>query len=105
MPLSENLARKLPFSLEAEQSVLGSILIDPEILGDVATLLKGEDFYLEEHREIYSAMQKLFLQNRDIDPVVLSDMLVKENVYDAERSKSYIRTLADVVPSSANVLF
>ena len=103
MPLSENLARKLPFSLEAEQSVLGSILIDPEILGDVATLLKGEDFYLEEHREIYSAMQKLFLQNRDIDPVVLSDMLVKENVYDAERSKSYIRTLADVVPSSANV--
>ena len=54
----DNSVRKLPFSLEAEQSVLGSILIDPEKIGDVATVVSTDDFYLEEHREIFSAMQK-----------------------------------------------
>ena len=80
MAVHENSVRKLPFSLEAEQSVLGSILIDPEKIGDVATVVSTDDFYLEEHREIFSAMQKLFLQSKDIDPVMLSEELVKEGV-------------------------
>ncbi len=103
MASSDNLVRKLPFSLEAEQSVLGSILIDPEKIGEIATLVSTDDFYLEEHREIFAAMQRLFLQSKDIDPVVLSEELVREGVYDIERSKSYIRTLAEIVPSSSNV--
>jgi replicative DNA helicase len=97
------IGRKMPFSLEAEQSVLGSILIDPETLNEVATVIAADDFYLSEHQEIYSAMQKLFLQSRQIDPVTLMNALVKENVYDMEQSKSYIRTIAEVVPSSQNV--
>lgn len=100
---NDNITRKLPFSLEAEQAVLGSVLIDPEKITDVATLISGEDFYLEEHRSIFSAMQKLSLQSRDIDPVVLMDALVQEGVYDIEQSKKYIRTIADIVPSSSNV--
>ncbi len=99
----EKSQRKLPFSLEAEQSVLGSILIDPEKISEVATLLSGDDFYLEEHREIFSAMQKLFLQSKDIDPVLLMDALVQEGVYDLEQSKSYVRTIAEIVPSAANI--
>lgn len=99
----ENMIRKLPFSLEAEQSVLGSILIDPETLNEVATIISSDDFYLEEHREIYSAMQKLFLQSRQIDPVTLMDALVQEKVYNSEQSKSYIRTIAEIVPSSSNI--
>lgn len=95
--------RKLPFSLEAEQSVLGSILIDPEALSEVATLISADDFYLEEHREIFSAMQRLFLQSRQIDPVTLMDTLTKSNVYDTERSKSYIQTLVEIVPSTGNI--
>ncbi len=95
--------RKLPFSLEAEQAVLGSILIDPERISDVATMISSEDFYLEEHKSIFSAMQKLSLQSRDIDPVVLMDALVQEGVYDIEQSKKYIRTIAEIVPSSLNV--
>lgn len=95
--------RKLPFSLEAEQSVLGSILIDPEALSDVATLISADDFYLEEHREIFFAMQRLFLQSRQIDPVTLMDTLTKSNVYDSERSKSYIQTLVEIVPSTGNI--
>ncbi len=103
MAASDNLVRKLPFSLEAEQSVLGSILIDPEKISDIATLISTEDFYLEEHREIFAAMQKLFLQSKDIDSVMLSEELVREGVYDIEKSKSYIRTLAEIVPTASNV--
>ena len=60
--------RQMPFSLQAEQSVLGSILIDPEKFKDVAVLLYESDFYLDLHRQIYSAMNTLSLdQNRNID--------------------------------------
>ncbi len=103
MASADNLVRKQPFSLEAEQSVLGAILIDPEKIGEIATVITSGDFYLEEHREIFAAMQKLFLQSKDIDNVMLSEELVREGVYDIEKSKSYIRTLAEIVPSSANV--
>ncbi len=95
--------RKLPFSLEAEQSVLGSILIDPESLNEIATIITADDFYIDEHREIYSAMQRLFLQSRRIDPVTLMDVLVQNNVYDSEQSKSYVHTLVDTVPSTSNI--
>ncbi len=98
-----DILRKLPFSLEAEQAVLGSVLIDPEKINDVASIITSDDFYLEEHRAIFAAMQKLSLQARDIDPVVLMDMLVKEDVYDIEQSKKYIRTIAEIVPSSSNI--
>ncbi|MBQ8508901.1 MAG: replicative DNA helicase [Clostridia bacterium] len=95
--------RKLPFSLEAEQSVLGSILINPECFNVIAGILKSEDFYLEEHMQIYLAMQEMYLKNRDIDLVTLIDTLVHRGVYDESHSKSYIKLIAGVVPSAANV--
>lgn len=95
--------RKLPFSVEAEQSVLGSILIDPECFNVIAGILKSDDFYVEEHTQIYLAMQKMYMENRDIDVVTLIDTLVHEGVYDEANSKSYIKLIADVVPSAANV--
>ena len=95
--------RKLPFSLDAEQSVLGSILIDPESFNVTAGIIKSEDFYLEEHREIYLAMQDLYLKNKEIDVVTLIESLVKRGVYDEANSRSYIKLIADVVPSAANV--
>ena len=97
------ITRKLPFSLEAEQSVLGSILIDPEKFGEISSIIDYEDFYLTEHQEIYTAMQKLFLQSKEIDPVILMDALVKEGVYDIEQAKNYIRVIAEVVPSAENI--
>ena len=56
----EAAARRMPFSLEAEQSVLGAVLIDPDKLNEITGVLKSEDFYLDEHKEIYLAMQELF---------------------------------------------
>ena len=96
--------RKMPFSLEAEQAVLGSVLIDPEKIGDLTGKLSIDDFYLEEHRQIYTAMVKLFVQSRDIDLVTLIDTLVKEGVYDKERCISYMKVIAEIVPTSSNIM-
>lgn len=102
--ISEEFGRKLPFSLEAEQSVLGSILIDPECFNKLPSLISGEDFYLDEHRGIYAAMQKLFLESKMIDPVTLMSELIKSGVYKTEEEGiNYIKLIADTVPTSANV--
>jgi replicative DNA helicase len=101
--MSEMSIRKLPFSLEAEQSVLGAILIDPPCFTEVAQIITSADFYLEEHKNIYLAMQELFLQSRDIDLITLIDTLVRKGVYDEAGGKNYIKIIAEIVPSSANV--
>ena len=96
-------ARRMPFSLEAEQSLLGSIMIDPERFTEIAGKIKSSDFYLEEHRDIYLAMQKLFLDSRQIDPVTLIDNLVESGVKDRDRTIAYVKVLAEAVPTAANI--
>ncbi|MBR5602549.1 MAG: replicative DNA helicase, partial [Clostridia bacterium] len=93
--MSEELVRKLPFSLIAEQSLLGSILIDPKALTEIADLMNANDFYLDEHRQIYLAFQDLFAQNSEIDVVTLIDTLVHKGIYDKSGGQDYIRTLAE----------
>ena len=89
--------------MPAEQSLLGAVLIDPASLNEIAALMKGEDFYLEEHKQIYLAMQELFLANREIDVVTLIDMLVTRGVYDKAGGEDYIRTLSEAVPDALNI--
>ncbi|MCR5262736.1 MAG: replicative DNA helicase, partial [Clostridiales bacterium] len=96
--------RKLPHSIEAEQSVLGSVLIDPESFTKVATILKAEDFYIEDHAAAFEAMQRLFLQNRTIDVVTLVDELIRGGVYTKESGLNYMKVLAETVPTASNVL-
>ena len=97
------LDRKMPFSLEAEQSVLGSILIDPACLDIITPIISSSDFYLEEHQRIYTAMQGMYLRSKNIDVVTLVDELVKEGVYEDAGGKEYIRLIAETVPTAANV--
>ena len=97
------LDRKMPFSLEAEQSVLGSILIDPACLDTITSIVSSDDFYLEEHQSIYATMQGMYLKSKNIDVVTLIDELVKDGVYDAAGGKEYIRLIAETVPTAANV--
>ena len=99
----DELIRKLPFSMPAEQSLLGAVLIDPESLNEIAALINGDDFYLGEHKQIYLAMQELFLANREIDVVTLIDMLVTKGVYDKSGGEDYIRTLTEAVPDALNI--
>ena len=99
-----DMQRNLPCALEAEQSVLGSILIDPNCFADLTEILRAEDFYLEEHGEIFYAMYDLFSKSREIALVTLIDTLVSRGVYNEEESKKYIKIIAETVPSAANVL-
>ncbi len=95
--------KKMPSSIDAEQSVLGSILIDPECLNDVAQIVKAEDFYLESHKAIFEAMQSFSLNNKPIDVITLVNNLVGEGTYEDEAAaRSYIRLLVDITPGSAN---
>ncbi len=100
--MSIELERRMPFSLEAEQSVLGSVLIDPSVLDVMTGIITSEDFYLEEHRQIYSAMQGMFLRSKNIDVVTLVDELVREGVYDESGGKDYLRLVAELVPTASN---
>ena len=101
---ADELGRRMPFSMEAEQSVLGSVLIDPERFNDVAGILKAEDFYTEDHREIFLAMQDMYLKSRAIDLVTLIDTLVKRGIYkNDEQGREYIKILAEIVPTASNI--
>jgi len=101
--MNDELVRKLPFSLIAEQSVLGSILLDPEALNEVAEILSPSDFYLTEHTQIYTAMHELFLINKEIDVVTLIDMLVTKGIYNKSGGEDYIRSLYQSVSNALNV--
>ena len=101
--MQEELIRKLPFSMPAEQSLLGAVLIDPASLNEVADLIVSEDFYLSEHKQIYLAMHELFLANSEIDVVTLIDMLVTKGIYDKSGGEDYIRTLTEAVPDALNI--
>ena len=66
-------------------------------------MLNSEDFYLEEHKQIYLAMQGLFMANSEIDVVTLIDMLVTKGIYNKSGGEDYIRTLTDAVPDALNI--
>ncbi|MBE6549994.1 MAG: replicative DNA helicase [Ruminococcaceae bacterium] len=101
--MTDEFARKLPFSMIAEQSLLGSVLIDPQSLNDVVEIITADDFYLTEHTQIFTAMRELFLVNKEIDVVTLIDTLVTKGIYDKSGGEDYIRTLYQAVPNSLNV--
>ncbi|MBQ2812572.1 MAG: replicative DNA helicase, partial [Clostridia bacterium] len=91
------------FSLEAEQAVLGSLLVDPACMPQVQVLLSAEDFYLPQHKAIFTAMATIEATGGKIDPLIVLDSLVKDKVYDTAAGKNYLFQLAQVVPSTANV--
>ncbi len=92
------------YSLEAEQAVLGSVLVDPACLSAVAVILKPDSFYLKQHRDIFTAMLRLdAAKGGRIDPVILLEELKQEGVFDDETGKTYLFRLSQNVPSTANV--
>ena len=92
----------LPVSYEAEQSVLGAILLKPDCFGDLINHVSADDFYIDEHREIFLAMHKLFSQSGNIDYVTVIEQLVNKGVMDAERAKQAITRILNAVPTAAN---
>ena len=103
MALDDLLSRQVPYSIEAEQAVLGSMLIDPRRIPDVMEMLKQEDFYLENNRILYEAIQKMFLESRSVDPVTVLDE-VKLMGYRDQLPRDYVLQLVETTPHSANLL-
>jgi len=100
--LGTELGRKMPFSLDAEQSLLASVMIDPSCMDTVATLVSADDFYLSEHTEIFSVMQNMYLKSKNIDVVTLINELTVNGVYDEAGGREYLRLIAESVPTAAN---
>lgn len=94
--------RILPHSIEAEQSVLGCVLIDQDASMNIVGELKGDDFYVEAHRIIFDAMYTVYANNAPIDFVTLTDELEKTNMLESVGGAEYIATLTNIVPSSSN---
>ena len=95
---------RLPYSVEAEQATLGSIIIDPKCFTQIASLLKADYFYLPQHKEIYAALCSMFELNQGIDFVSLLEKMKKSKNYDEASGKAYLTRLVQIVPSSANVV-
>ena len=93
----------MPYSLEAEQAVLGSILIDPSCITQVNLLVKPDYFYLPQHKEIFIIMQEIDALGGKIDPLIVLEKLKDQKVYDDAGGKQYLFQLAEMVPSTENV--
>ena len=92
-----------PQNVEAEQAVLGSLLIDREAIVRVASFLRAEDFYRESHAQIYQAIVDLFERREPADFVTLCDTLERRNLLDAVGGPAYITSLINAVPTSIHV--
>ncbi|MBR4016798.1 MAG: replicative DNA helicase [Oscillospiraceae bacterium] len=99
----ELVARQLPHSLEAEQAVLGSILIDSRCLTDVIGIVRAEDFYLQQNREIYETIYTMFNFSQTVDPVTVLDKMRELGVYH-DNSRDYILQLMEITPTAANAV-
>ena len=93
----------LPYSLETEQAVIGSILINPECVTVVFSHVKPDYFYIEQHRAIMDAIMILDTLGSRIDALTVLDKLSTNPNFDIEGSKNYLFQIAQMVPSAANV--
>ena len=92
----------MPHSLEAEQALLGCIILDPKIQTEVAGFLHEEDFFEASHKLIFNAISEIIKANRTVDIITLTDMLEKQGNLKNAGDISYITGLTDILPSSAN---
>lgn len=95
--------RRIPYSLEAEQAVLGSMMIDPGCIGSVLEKIKPSDFYLRENREIFEAIYSMFSSSKPIDGLTVADEMQKTGRSD-DHTRGYLAQIMEITPTSANVL-
>lgn len=100
----QQLFASLPYNLEAEQSVLGAVLIDASCLPRIMEYLKPESFYRPQHQEIFSIYMQMFVSSKNIDFITVLDEVKKESIFKSdEDAKIYLLQLAQIVPSTSNV--
>jgi len=103
MSIASDALKVPPNDINAEKSVLGSILIDPSAMGLVAEFIHAEYFYLPEHQAIYNAMLSLFEKQSPIDLITMQDQLKADGAIKKIGGTAYLSELINIVPTSANV--
>ncbi len=101
--MDELLVRQMPHSPQAEQAVLGSMLIDADCVKDVMDQLQPEDFYLRPNREIFETIYSMFVYSKPIDGVTVAGEMEKNGLYN-DNTRPYLLQLMEVTPTSANVM-
>lgn len=92
-----------PQNIEAEQSVLGAMLIEKEAIPKVMEILRDTDFYREAHRVIFNAMLELYNKNEAVDMITVTEILKRDNKLEDVGGIAYVTSLANAVPTAANV--
>ena len=95
--------RVLPHSLEAEQSVIGSMLMDREAVIAASEIITGSDFYQQQYGIMFDAMVELFNEGKPVDLVTLQDRLKEKDVPPEVSSLDFVRDIMTMVPTSANI--
>ena len=101
--MDSNIIRQLPASIEAEQALLGSIIYDPDSFDKIGGMISADDFYLDEHKHIYTTLLKMYSQSKTIDLVTLVNALVEGGYRDDSGSVQYVSLIASSTPTAANI--
>ncbi len=99
------LKRVLPHSIEAEQSVIGAMIVDREAITVASELICGDDFYSKQYGVVFDAMVELNDEGKPVDPVTLQDRLKEKDVPPETSSLEFIAALVTGLPTSANIKF
>ena len=97
-----DVGKQMPHNVEAEQALLGAVLLDPVIILDVRNVLDIDDFYRREHQLIYQAMITLSDNNKEITGILLGQELIRMNAMNDVGGVTYLQTLTQITPSSYN---
>ena len=100
----ENFEKVPPQNIETEQSLLGALLLDKDGIIKVADLISAEDFYKEIHKNIYEAMKQLYEKREPIDLISVSAKLDSKGQLEAVGGRSYLTSLANLVPTSSHIV-
>lgn len=104
MATEDLLTRQMPHSLDGEQAVLGSMLIDTDCIKDVMDKLRPDDFYLRQNREIFETIYSMFAYAKPVDGITVAEEMQKNGTYDENTTRNYLVQLMDITPTSANVM-
>ncbi|MEG2570717.1 MAG: replicative DNA helicase [Clostridia bacterium] len=101
--MDEIFGRQMPHSIEAEQSVLGAMLIDPRCISEAVEELRPEDFFMTQNRHIFETIYNMFTLSETIDPVTVLNKLGVRGLADAAGGRKYFLELMEVTPTAANI--
>ena len=101
--MDELLGKKIPYSSQAEQAVIGSMLIDPRCIAEIVKKLRADEFYVRANRDVYETILAMFSFGQTVDPVTVIDQMKVRGVYD-ENVPAYLAEIMRITPTSANVM-